>query len=194
MSSGHAAQCHPNVPDQKPRLGRGAAQQPGVAWQGCTSRQLLAAYRACESPVDLPKRWEQQWQVPMGMSASTQHLVYSARVEWPIPAAGSEVRAGFTLGAANLELCRTVAKCRLEPTLLGLQSGGTTAWLGIRGTLFSIVDARRLNSIVTRLDLLLCSRCFALHNSTNTHRASEFDPCFLRIVKFSFCINLLAEF
>lgn len=66
--------------------------------------------------------------------------------------------------------------------------------VGIRGTLFSIVDTLWLNLVVMRPDLLLCSACFALHNSTNTQRASKFDPCFLRIVKFSFCTNLLAEF
>lgn len=66
--------------------------------------------------------------------------------------------------------------------------------VGIRGTLFSITDILWLNLVVMRPDLLLCSPCFALHNSTNTQRASKFDPCFLRIVKFSFCTNLLAEF
>lgn len=88
---------------------------------------------------------------------------------------GSKVRSRFNIG---------VASSTALPASIQTLAWTSPAWLkiqrdhgaaGIRGTLFSVVDMLRLNSVVMRLDLLLCSCCLALHNSTDAQRAREFD-------------------
>lgn len=111
-----------------------------------------------------------------------------------IELAGNETWACFNLRMADSSALPASSQklAWIDPAWLEVWWDGSA--VGIRGTLFSIVDTLWLNLVVMRPDLLLCSPCSVLHNSTNTQRASKFDLCFLRIVKLSFCMNLLAEF
>lgn len=159
----------------------------GSLWQGCASRCVQDLWKASQPAKALGAVAEGTDGGDRGPYTFCASPVWSGLT-------GKETWACFNLGMADSSALPASSQklAWTDPAWLEIQ--GDLSAVGIGGTLFSIVDTLWLNVVVMRPDLLLCSPCFALHNGTNIQRASKFDPCFLRIVKFSFCTNLLAEF
>lgn len=159
----------------------------GLLWQGCASHCVQDLWRASGPAKALGAVAEGTDRGGWGPNTSCASPVWSGLT-------GSETWACFNLGTADSSALPASSQKLAWTNPAWLEIQWDLSAVGIGGTLFSIVDPLWLNVVVMRPDLLLCSPCFALHNGTNIQRESKFDPCFLRIVKFSFCTNFLAEF